>query len=121
MMMEPVPDCLACAVRQLTEGTPEAWNPQEEGENISGVVLKVGRHATPFGGTVPFVDLWGGGMDRTRVIAYPAHLAGQLTNREAKIGDRVSIVYKGRKRVERGRHAGQDCKMFQVTVERGHH
>lgn len=116
-----VPDCLMCAVRQLTEGEPEeGWHP-DLGDTVSGAVLRVGHHATPFGGMVPFVDLWLGGFRRVRVIAYSTVLARKLMDQELKVGDRVRIAYIGRKPIERGRHAGREVRDFSVMVERGHH
>lgn len=117
--------CLMCAVRELTEGTPQAWVPDTDGQQISGTVLKVGTVEHPFGGygqeRAPFVDLWLGGTDRIRVIGYSAMLGKALLDTQAQVGDRMSVIYVGKDVVSGGRRAGKPYSVFTATVTRGHH
>jgi hypothetical protein len=117
-----VPDCLMCAVRQLTEGVPEeTWNPNTELATISGVVLRTGEYPNQFGSVIPFVDLWIGGFRRVRVIGSGMVLARALLEQVPKVGDRMRVSYLGHKTIQHGRHAGQEYRNFSVMVERGHH
>lgn len=122
------PHCLACAVRQLTEGDPGWWNPENQvGASVTGVVLRKGEKPSPlnYDGSrpgVPFVDLWQGGMDRVRVLGYGADLSRQLIGQDPQVGDRVTITFLGREAVKHGRPGwDREIAKFEVTVERGHH
>lgn len=113
--------CLLCAVRQLTEGAPNPWNP-EIGVRITGVVLKQGKQPSDFGGPYPFLDLWIGGMDRIRVHGYGSVLRHQIEAAEIQIGDTVSIQRGPDETMSKlSRFAGRTYKTFVVEVTRGHH
>jgi hypothetical protein len=115
--------CLMCAVRALTEGEPKAWWPNEPA-SVKGVVLKRGEVPSQFsiyGGTVPFVDLWLGGTERVRVMAYGAILGGAIQKADPAVGDTLTVVYEGQGTIEHGKHAGKPFRRHSVTVERGHH
>lgn len=108
-----------CAVRALTEGKPEVWAPETPGQNVSGVVLRQGTVDGPFG-SAPFVDLWRGGRDRIRIVAYPAMLRHTLDRAEAQVGDTLTVWFDGTRTIERGPRAGQPYKAFSSNVQRGH-
>lgn len=115
-------NCLMCAVRALTEGKPSViWAPTVTGATISGVVLRQGEVST-YLGPVPFVDLWQGGTDRVRVMAYSAQIRAKLTDAEVQIGDRLQVRFDGEHPIERGPLAGKTLmyKTFSVNVQRGH-
>jgi hypothetical protein len=119
---EPGPDCIICAVRQLTEGQPITWAPNEEGQEVSGIVLRVGTMPSPFSaGPVRFVDLWLGGRSRIRIAAYGASLDNAIRNAEAQVGDRLSVKFEGIGRLTKGHLAGREYKIFTTDVRRGHH
>lgn len=120
-----VDGCLMCAVRALTEGTPEIWNPTVEGETAGGVILRTGMAVHPFSShesdRAPFVDLWTGGMGRIRVVGYSGHLRAGIQAAEGKVGDVMSIRFDGTGIVVKGQHEGRPYRKFTVTVTRGHH
>lgn len=112
-------DCLMCAVRALTEGIPPVWNPETEGESTTGVILKTGEVATDFG-MVPFVDLWRGGVDRIRIMAYGSSLRHALTSAAGLVGDTLTVWYDGQRAVREGRFEGRTYKAFSANAQRGH-
>lgn len=112
-----------CAVRALTEGEPRTWWPDEPAE-VTGVVLRQGSVPSQFsiyGGEVAFVDLWLGGTERVRVMAYGAMLSGALFRAAPEVGDTLTVAYEGKGRIERGKHAGREFRKHTVSVTRGHH
>jgi hypothetical protein len=111
--------CLMCAVRALTEGEPEVWVPETPGESVSGVVLRQGTVDERFG-TVPFVDLWRGGRNRIRIVAYPRMLREALNRAEVQVGDTLTVWFDGKRTIELGPRAGQMYKSFSSNVQRGH-
>jgi hypothetical protein len=109
-----------CAVRALTEGVPNMiWNPQNDGDTVFGVVLRQGTLSTEYG-PVPFVDLWRGGHDRVRILAYGSQLRHVLDGAAAQIGDRLQVWYDGERSIIRGAVRGRAYKMFRANVQRGH-
>jgi hypothetical protein len=115
--------CLMCAVRALTEGEPRTWWPDEPA-SVHGVVLRQGSVPSQFsiyGGEVPFVDLWLGGTERVRVMAYGAMLGAALARAEIQVGDTLTVAYEGQGFIERGKHAGRQFRKHTVNVMRGHH
>lgn len=120
------PDCLLCAVRDLTEGEPKKWVPKEPGDMVSGVVMRLGTFTgigpdPVYPDQHPYVDLWIGGRERVRVRAHSAVLAQQIRDSEAAVGDRMTVNYEGKHQISSGRYEGRSYNAFTVTVERGHH
>jgi hypothetical protein len=114
-------ECLMCAVRALTEGNPPVWQFTDKGDNVSGVVLKMGNVSTDFG-QVPYVDLWLGGHRRSRIMAYASMLRHAIEGQAPQIGDTVTVKFEGTKEFQPGTTThGRTYKLFTVTVERGHH
>jgi hypothetical protein len=115
--------CLLCAVRALTEGQPEAWQPTTLGDQVQGVVLKTGTQPSDFGrdGSVRFVDLYSGVSSRIRVWAYSSVLAREIERAEVQVGDVLTVTYAGLGIAPTGRFAGREYKKFTVSVTRGHH
>lgn len=115
--------CLMCAVRALTEGVPRAWQPEEPG-SITGVVLTKGSFPNPLSvlssNEIRYVDLWLGGVERTRINAYGMSLSHSLHQADPQIGDTVTVTYLGVRPIERGKWAGREYKAFEVSVQRGH-
>lgn len=111
--------CLMCAVRALTEGTPKVWSPETSGESVSGVVLRTGTVATNFG-PILFVDLWPGGHERIRIMAYGNRLRHVLDDAAALIGDTLTVWFDGEKTVTSGPMAGRNYKDYSANVQRGH-
>lgn len=110
-----------CAVRALTEGVPAVtWTPEQPGQTISGVVLRMGTFEHDLAGTVPFVDLWMGDTGRVRVNAFPAMLRDVLRRSEVKLGDTLTVRFEGSRTIETGRFAGRPFKTFSAEVRRGH-
>jgi hypothetical protein len=122
-----VPDCLLCAVRQLTEGDGPAAALELEGENASGVVLKIEDTKYPtqqlMGQEIKglAVTLWTGGMDRVRAVSYSAVFRAQLESAAPQVGDRLTIIRLADGRVDRGKFQGRQFSQWSLTVERGHH
>lgn len=111
-------DCLMCAVRALTEGTPPIWNPQTEGEQTSGVILTTGEVSTNLG-MVPFVDLWRGGLERIRIMAYAASLRHALESAAGLIGDTLTVWYDGKRDVKLNTGT-TSYRAFSANAQRGH-
>lgn len=111
--------CLMCAVRALTEGKPEVWAPETSGQNVSGVVLRMGEDGTNFG-SIPFVDLWTGGHGRVRIRAFAIGLRHALDQASAKVGDRLTVNYDGEQVVNSARYGQRPYKVFSASVQRGH-
>jgi len=117
--------CLMCTVRALTEGEPAAkWKGRAPGDEISGVLLKMGVEPHTFGrdGRMVFVDLWMGGTGRVRVWAGPATLENALTTAAPIVGDRVTIRFVREGQIRKpGPFHGKPFRIYEVDVNRGHH
>lgn len=112
--------CLMCTVRALTEGDPAAtWVPDEEGQKISGVVLRMGELATDFG-RVPFVDLWTGGTGRVRIKAFGSGLRYAIDGVAPQIGDRLQVWFDGMREYQAKDGRVTPYKAFSANVQRGH-
>lgn len=119
-----VPDCLLCAVRQLTEGDGPFAALELEGESASGVVLKIEDPAQQLMGQEIkglAVTLWTGGMDRVRVVSYSPAFRARFESAAPQIGDRLTVTRMADGRVDRGRFQGRRFSEWSVEVERGHH
>ena len=115
-------NCLMCAVRALTEGDPAVRWPTDDSmaETVSGVVLRQGELSTSVG-PVPFVDLWLGGSNRVRVMAYSASLQHALSGAAAQIGDRLQVRFDGERELPaKGGYGPRVYKAYSVNVQRGH-
>lgn len=111
--------CIMCAVRELTVGTPKVTVFTREGQSITGAVIALGTKETPYGKTVPTVDLWLGGIERTRVIGYSTTLGEGILKSAPAVGDTLTIRYHGRKPIMFAGSARQ-YQDFAVTVKRSH-
>lgn len=118
-------NCLMCVVRALTEGEPAVkWRGANPGDEITGVVLKIGSEPHQFGrdGRMLFMDLWLGGPGRARIWAGPATLENAITTSEPIVGDRVTVRYVRDGVVRsRGPFHGKPFRIYEVDVKRGHH
>jgi hypothetical protein len=117
------PDCLMCAVRQLTEGTPTVWRPEHIGDSITGVVLTKGQTVNNWG-SYPHVDLWLGGERRARVVGMKSSVRQGLEAASAQIGDQLTVTYQGNTTENRymfGDMRETTISNYEVKVTRGHH
>jgi hypothetical protein len=118
--------CLMCAVRALTEGEPNAWVPGETGSGVTGVVLAMGETDSPSiydltGQNIPYVDLWLGGRERVRIMAFGATLRRAVEKADPKIGDTLTVTFDGYGEINTGKHRGLKFRQHTVNVVRGHH
>jgi hypothetical protein len=116
-------NCLMCAVRALTVGTPTPWRPENPGDEINGVIVAKGTLTSEFAinGSVPYWDLWlGGQKERIRVTGWGMLLRREMADRKADVGDTVSVRFDGMSTVRRGKYAGREYRAFTVKVRRGH-
>lgn len=115
--------CPVCVVRALTEGEPKTWWPFEPA-SVKGVILQFGRTVSQFtayvGETIPYADLWLGGLDRVRVVGYGS-LGRDLDRLKPTVGDTLTVTYTGQGTIERGKYAGRAYRAHTVEIERGHH
>jgi hypothetical protein len=118
-----LPDCVICAVRELTEGTPKIWTPSEAGQFVTGVLIGNGLVPNPMHIDVPYVDLWLTGTERIRVIAAAARLRTGLAEGSPVMGDRITVTYHGVKDVPPSLRtiSGRTYREYSVDVARGHH
>lgn len=120
--LDGLPDCVFCAVRQLTEGEARRWAPQDQGEYVTGVMLRM--HVTDLDALLQtrslLVALWTG-SERVDVVSYSTNLMIKIEQADPKVGDRVTVRYLGQQTVQEGRFKGLHYRDFDVTVERGHH
>lgn len=116
-------DCPVCVVRALTEGEPTVWWPNEPA-SVKGVVLQIGRTTSQFttyvGETIPYVDIWLGGLDRVRIVGY-GHVGRELDRVKPVTGDTLTVTYTGVGTIERGKFAGRPFRKYTVEITRGHH
>lgn len=114
--------CLMCAVRALTEGEPREIMFDNPGDEVTGVILKVGRRAAPFADEdwAPYVWLWLGGAKRVRVTGYGVTLKRGLEDAAGAVGDTMTIRFEGPTTISSGRFKGKPYRLFVVTVVRGH-
>lgn len=116
--------CPVCIVRALTEGEPREWWPNEPA-TVKGVVLWTGtvpsRFAMLGSDVVPVVDLWLGGTDRVRVVAYGATLGEAIRRAAPTVGDTLTVAYTGRGTIQSGKFMGRAYRMHTVEIQRGHH
>lgn len=109
-----------CAVRALTTGEPEiTWQPETEGQTISGVVLRQGTAEILYG-PVPFVDLWTGGAARTRVLVSAGTLRAALDRAAPEVGDTLTIWFEGWSEPVHGPNRDRRVRVFRAAVRRGH-
>jgi hypothetical protein len=117
-------NCLMCTVRALTSGRPNNWFPANEGDRVTGVILRMGEEPSVFApeqtSTVKVVDLWQGGRNRVRITAYGSMLTAALSRAEPEVGDTLTVIYDGEKTIESGRFAGRPYRAFRVEIQRGH-
>lgn len=113
-------NCLMCAVRALTEGTPPTWIWNNPGDSVSGVVLSMGLTHQRVVGSVPYVDIWKGGRERVRVIAHSSAFRAALDSVAAQIGDTLTVRFDGEDVIQVGRFQGKPYKKFSASVQRGH-
>jgi len=117
--------CLMCAVRALTEGRAKEWMPEEPSE-VTGVVLRQGTQPTHFSGIAPFVELWLGGRERTRVTGHAMILSSLIEGAELQVGDTVTVQYNGKKEAKltpsqaRTGKTPNVYKTYELEVRRGH-
>lgn len=118
-------NCLLCAVRALTEGEPAAkWRGNAPGDEISGIVLRIGAEPHVFGrdGRMVFLDLWTGGTGRVRIWAGPATLENAITSAALVVGDRVTVRFVREDQIRKsGPFHGKPFKIYNIDVRRGHH
>lgn len=118
--------CLMCAVRALTEGAPDAWVPGEPGSGVTGVVIAIGEMDSPSaydmrGTLVRYVDLWLGGTERTRIVAFGTTLSRAVEKADPKIGDTMTVTFVGYGVINTGKYRGMKFRQNTVNVVRGHH
>lgn len=116
--------CLMCAVRALTMGRPIDWaqsKNREVGDTVTGVVLKAGVQPSHYEVQVPYLDLWLGGPYRVRIAGHGMSLRNALEAIEAEVGDTVTVTFTEIREIQTGKYKGNEFKVFDVEVKRGHH
>lgn len=103
----------------IDEDDSEGWVPNEAGEGIQGVVLKVGETKSDFSDeVVPTVTIETADGSKMRVIGYGSVLRREIYDADPKPGDLFAVKYFGTKKIRKGKWAGKDYKHFGVAVRR---
>jgi hypothetical protein len=107
----------------VEEDDSEGWVPDEKGEGIAGIVVKVGQARSDFAKDgedpmVPSVTIQTSNGDKFRVIGYGSVLRRELLDANPHVGDKIAVKFFGEKPVRKGKYAGKLYKHFGVIVRR---
>ena len=109
-------------LNSVQEDDAEGWNPQEKGEAISGVVIKLGETRSDFAKDgedpmVPTVTVQTKDGTKYRVIGYGTVLKREMTDAAPQVGDLFAAKYWGQKPVRNGKWAGKNFRHFTIAVK----
>ena len=108
---------------EIDEDDSEGWVPENAGEGVQGVVIKVGETRSDFARDgedpmVPTVTIETKTGEKYRIIGYGAVLKREMQDADPQVGDLFAIKYFGDKLVKKGKWAGKPYKHFGVAVRR---
>jgi len=110
---------------EVEEDDAEGWNPTERGEQISGVIVKVGQTRSDFAppGTDPMVPTVTiqNSEGKWRVIGFASVLRKEMEaiidNGSCKVGNLFAAKYWGEKPIKKGPFAGKNYKHYSVIAK----
>ena len=110
-------------LNEVEEDDSEGWVPENPGEGIQGVIIKIGETRSDFEddpakAMVPVWTLQTRDGNKWRVIGYGAVLKREMQDAGAEIGDLAAIKYFGEKPIKKGRFAGNPYKHYGVAVRK---
>lgn len=108
---------------QVEEDDSEGWVPENAGEGISGVLVKIGRTKSDFEddpdkAMVPTWTIQTKDGTKWRVIGYGAVLRREMQDAEEaglEVGHLVAVKYFGEKLIKKGKFAGKPYKHYGVA------
>lgn len=107
----------------VEEDDSEGWVPTERGEQLAGVVVKVGETRSDFARDgedpmCPTVTVRTREGDKYRVIGFGAVLKRELIDADPQPGDIFAVKYWGERLIKKGKFAGKPYKHFSVAVKK---
>jgi hypothetical protein len=106
----------------IDEDDSEGWVPDEVGQGIQGVVIKVGETRSDFSDEMaPTVTIETAEGQKYRIIGYGAVLRREIVDADPKPGDLFAAKYFGEKVIKKGKWAGKKYKHFGIAVRRRQH
>lgn len=103
----------------IDEEDSEGWVPEEAGEGVQGVVLKIGETRSDFSDqAAPTVTIETSEGEKLRVIGYGTVLRREILDADPKPGDLFAVRYFGEKPIKKGPFAGKTFKHYKVAVRR---
>lgn len=103
----------------IDEDDSEGWVPDEVGEGIQGVVIKVGETRSDFSDEpAPTVTIRTKSGEKFRIIGFGAVLKREIQDADPQIGDTFAAKYFGEKPVKNGKWAGRNYRHFGVAVRK---
>ena len=91
---------------------PERWKPETEGDNIAGRITQLRIATMPDGTQYPSLTLDCSGVQR-EILASQSMLLRQLSEKQPKLGDTITIVFTNIEKLSGGR----TLKHFTVTID----
>lgn len=106
-------------LESIDEDDSEGWVPEEVGEGVQGVVLKVGETRSDFSDqAAPTVTIETAEGAKLRVIGYGTVLRREILDADPHPGDLFACRYFGEKPIKKGPFAGKTFKHYKVAVRR---
>jgi hypothetical protein len=108
---------------QVEEDDSEGWVPENPGDGIQGVIVRIGETRSDFEddpgkAMVPTWTLQTKDGGKWRVIGYGAVLKREMQDSGAEIGDLAAIKFFGEKPIKKGKFAGKLYKHYGVAVRK---
>lgn len=104
---------------EVIEDDAEGWVPNERGDGVQGVVLKVGETRSGFSDDMaPTVTIETKEGNKLRIIGYGAVLRREILDHDPQPGDVFAVKYFGEKTIKNGKYAGKPYKHFGVAVRK---
>lgn len=113
-------------LNEVIEDDSEGWVPEDAGDGVSGIVLKVGETTSDFEddpekAKVPMITIQTKDGTKLRITGYGAVLRRELYDAKPEVGDLLAVKYFGEKPLKKGKFAGKMYKHFGVAVRRAKH
>jgi hypothetical protein len=103
----------------IEEDDSEGWVPENVGDGIQGVVLKVGETRSDFSDEMaPTVTIETTEGNKYRIIGYGAVLRREILDADPHPGDLFACRYFGEKVIKKGKWTGKKYKHFGIAVRR---
>lgn len=103
----------------IMEDDSEGWVPEEAGDGVQGVVLKVGETKSDFSDELaPTVTIETKDGSKLRIIGFGSVLRREITDADPHPGDLFAVKYYGEKKIKNGKWAGKLYKHYGVAVRR---